>query len=210
MKSTLLRFATPGLISVTLLLSACSSRSKPQASDRDGYSPEGTTTVAYTEGVPGGVIVDTVTMTATVAAVDPATRMVTLVEPDGTRSTVEAGPDVINFDQIRVGDRLKATVEAEFVVFMKTAGAPSNDGRLTAIAGAAKGAKPGGAIADSVETTASVKSIDLKRHRATLQFPDGKTLTVPVRPDVDLTKVSRGDEVVIRVTDAVAVVVEQP
>ena len=213
MEPTLLRFkkiAPLVLISVTLLLAGCSSQSKPEASDRDGLSPEVIRAAAYTEGVPGGVIVDTATLTATVTAVDPATRNVTLVGTDGKQVTVTAGPDVINFDQIRVGDRLKATVESELVAYMKTPGAPSDDGGYTAIAGAAKGAKPGVAGTEFVEVTAKVTSVDPKRHRATLRFPDGKTTTVPIRPDEDLTKVSRGDEVVIRTTAAVAVAVEAP
>ncbi len=45
---------------------------------------------------------------------------------------------------------------------------------------------------------------------ATLQFPDGKAKTFVVRPDVDLTKANLGEEVVIRATEALAVVVEKP
>ncbi len=45
---------------------------------------------------------------------------------------------------------------------------------------------------------------------ATLQFPDGKAKNFVVRPDVDLTKVKLGEEVVIRATEALAVVVEKP
>jgi hypothetical protein len=87
---------------------------------------------------------------------------------------------------------------------------PRNDGQTVEIALAPKGAKPGGFIANTVEVTARVKSIDLKRHRATLQFPDGKSKTVAVRPDVDLTKVKLGEEVVILTTEAMAIVVEKP
>ena len=65
-------------------------------------------------------------------------------------------------------------------------------------------------IASTVEVTAKVKSIDLKRHKATLQFPDGKSKTFAVRPDVDLTKVKLGEEVVMRTTEAMAIVVEKP
>jgi hypothetical protein len=190
-------------MSGAVLLTACSSEPRPAA-------PKSTRTASVKEGVPGGVIVDTVTVTARVAAVDPKTRQVTLVESDGKRTTIKVGPEVVNFDQIRVGDELKATVRSELVVFMKGRGAASKDGRATAIAGAPRGAKPGVTMSDSTEVTATVTSIDQWAHRATLRFPDGRTTTVPVRPDVDLTKVTQGDQVVIRMTDAVAVVVETP
>jgi hypothetical protein len=195
--------ATLGLMSGAFLLTACSSEPKPEA-------PEATRVASIEEGVPGGVIVNTVTMTARVAAVDPATRKLTLVESDGKRTTITAGPEVINFDQIRVGDHLKATIRSELVVFMRERGALSRDGRAVAIAGAPRGAKPGVAMAESTEVTATLASIDQRAHRATLRFPDGRTTTVPVRSDVDLTKVSEGDQVVIRTNDTVAVVVETP
>jgi hypothetical protein len=205
------------LISGSLMLSACSSESKPEAAKPEApkpeaYAPQGDVTraSAFQAGVPGGVIIDTATMTAKVSAVDPATRKVTLVEPSGKQTVITCGPEVINFDQIHVGDELKATVESKLVVFMKTPGAPSTDGRITAIAGAAKGDTPAAAGMDTVQVTATVSSVDQKARRATLRFPDGRSTTVPIRPDVDLTKVSKGDQVVIRKTDAVAVVVEAP
>ena len=49
-------------------------------------------------------------MTATVTGIDAASRKVTLVTPEGKKTTVKCGPEVINFDQIRVGDQLKVTV----------------------------------------------------------------------------------------------------
>ena len=167
-------------------------------------------TAAFQEGVPGGVMVGTYQTTVTVTAIDAAGRKVTLVSPDGTKTTFKAGPEVINFDQIRIGDQVKATVVEQLVVFVRKNGMPPSDGQATAVALAPKGAKPGVLMADTVEVTAKVKSIDLKRHKATLQFPDGKSKSFAVRPDVDLTKVKLGEEVVIRTTEALAIVVEKP
>jgi hypothetical protein len=45
---------------------------------------------------------------ATVEAVDPANRLVTLKGPEGGTVIVEAGPEVKNFDQIKVGDEIVA------------------------------------------------------------------------------------------------------
>ena len=50
----------------------------------------------------------------------------------------------------------------------------------------------------------------MKHRKATLLFPDGTSHTFKVRPDVDMTKQSVGDEVVIRTTEAVAISVEKP
>jgi hypothetical protein len=65
-------------------------------------------------------------------------------------------------------------------------------------------------MADTAEVTTRVKSVDLKQHKATLEFPDGSAKTVAVRPNVKLSATDVGREVVIQVTQAVAVRVEKP
>ena len=190
------------LLAAVLVLTSCSTTSTPKGKT--------TMTAAFQEGVPGGVMVGTYQETATVTAIDAANRKVTLVGRDGSTTIFKAGPEVRNFDQIRVGDQVKATVVEQLVVFLRKDGTPPSDGQASAIAVAPKGAKPGVLMADTVEVTATVKSIDLKHHKATLQFPDGKSKTFAVRPDVDLTKVKLGEEVVMRATEAMAIVVEKP
>ena len=54
---------------------------------------------------PGKVtLVEAVRISATVEAIDKATRQVTLKGPDGKTMAVTVGPEVKNFDQIKVGD----------------------------------------------------------------------------------------------------------
>jgi hypothetical protein len=166
--------------------------------------------VAAEKGVPGGTIVQTYKITATVTAVDAASRKVTLALPDGTKNTFKAGPDVVNFDQIQVGDQVKATVAQQLVVFARKAGEPAVDGEAAAVALAPVGAKPGVVMANTVEITAKVQAIDLEHRKATLVFPDGSTKTFTVRKDVDLTKATIGEEVVFRTTEALAITVEKP
>jgi len=201
MKSNILNWAGLTLISASVLaFTSCSSTP----------TGEGAAGVAYQEGVPGGVVVETYKMTATVTGIDAANRKVTLVTPEGKKDTVTCGPEVINFDQIHVGDQLKVAVTEQLAVYMGQAGAPPSDGAAAVVALAPKGAKPGAVMANTVQVTAKVTAIDLKHHKATLQFPDGTTKTFPVRKDVDLTKRQVGEEVVIRTTEAVAISVEKP
>jgi translation elongation factor P/translation initiation factor 5A len=201
MKSNILNWAGPALLSAGVLaFTSCSSTP----------SGEETTGVVYQQGVPGGVVVQTYKETATVTAIDPADRKVTLVSSDGKKDTVKCGPDVVNFDQIRVGDQLKVTVTEQLAVAMAQAGAPPSDGGTAVVALAPVGAKPGGVVANTMQVTAKVSAIDLKHHKATLQFPDGTTKTFAVRKDVDLTQRQVGEEVSIRVTEALAISVEKP
>jgi hypothetical protein len=201
MKPNTLKLTTLALLPAALLtFTSCSSTPKI----------EPTTTAVYQQGVPGGIIVETYKNTATVTAIDAANRKVTLVTQDGRKETFKAGPEVVNFDQIRIGDQVKATLTEQLAVYMAKDNPPASEGEAALVALAPKGAKPGGLMANTVQVIAKVTAIDLKHHKATLKLPDGTTKTVAVRKDVDLTQRQVGEEVVIRVTEAVAISVEKP
>jgi hypothetical protein len=188
------------LPAVVLTLASCSSE------------PEGnsTSTTTTQPGVPGGTTVNTYQETATVTGINAATREVTLVTPDGAKSTITCGPDVANFAQIQAGDQVKATVIQQLVVSVRQPGEPANDGGAGLVALAPIGAKPGVVMAHTMEITAKVQAIDLTDRKATLLFPDGTTKSFKVREDVDLTKQTVGSDVVFRVTEGVAILVEKP
>jgi hypothetical protein len=186
-----------------ITLTSCSSTSSNPA-------VESTSATSFQPGVPGGVVVEVHKLTATVTGIDAANRKVTLVTQNGEKTTVKCGPEVINFDQIRVGDQVKVAVTEELAVSMAAEGAAQSDGGTAVVALAPKGAKPGGVVASTVQVTAKVTAIDRKHRKATLQFPDGTTHTVAVRSDVDLTKRQVGEEVVIRTTETLAISVEKP
>ena len=201
MRTNLLKWSVIALTPAAVLaFTSCSSEPKI----------EPTTSAVYQQGVPGGILVETYKNTATVTAIDATSRKVTLVTPDGRMDSFKAGPEVINFDQIRVGDQVKATVTERLAVYMAKDNPPAIEGEAALVALAPKGAKPGALMANTVQVIAKVTAIDLKHHKATLRFPDGTTKKVAVRNDVDLTQRKVGEEVVIRVTEAVAISVEKP
>ncbi len=205
MKRNTLNWAGPALLSAAMLaLTSCSTEPKSEG------KAEGASLTAVQPGVPGGIMVDTCKETATVTGIDKASREVTLVTPDGAESTVKCGPEVANFAQIEVGDQIKATVTEQLVVFVRKPGEPAGDGAASVVALAPIGDKPGVVMANTEEITAKVKAVDLEHHKATLLFPDGRTKTFKVRPDVALTEQSVGTNVVFRATQAVALSVEKP
>ncbi len=186
-----------------LTLISCTSVSAPPPTEASRAS-------AYQEGVPGGVVVNTVDVSARVTAIDKANRKVTLLGPDGEKFTVKVGPEAVNFDQIRVGDLVKATVTEELIVYLGEEGAPSGEGEAGVVALAPKGAKPGGLAAQVTQVTATVTAIDRAKRTATLRFDDGSTKTYPVREDIDLSRRKVGEKVVFRVTEMIAISVEKP
>lgn len=196
---TRLALIPPAMLSLT----SCSSTSAPPPH-------ESASVLAYQQGVPGGIVVETHQVTATVTDLDAAKRKVTLATADGKKTTVKCGPEVVNFDQIRVGDQLKVTLTEELVAYLAGAGTPPMDQGNAVVALAPVGAKPGGVLAQTVQVTATVSAIDLAKHKATLQFSDGSTRTVAVRKDVDLTQRKVGEAVILRTTETLAISVEKP
>jgi hypothetical protein len=211
MKTNASKLIVLSLVPVAIL--ACTSCSSDDSAEKGGTGTDyqRSSTTEYQQGVPGGMMVDTYQITATVAAVDHAKRQYTLVTPDGRRAQFTAGPEVTNFDQVREGDRVKATVTEQLLVSVREKGQPRTESQTTAqIAVAPKGAKPAVVMADTVDVTARVKSVDMKNRKATLEFPDGRTRTVSVRPDVQLSDTDVGREVVFQATESIAVKVEKP
>ena len=171
---------------------------------------ETTSTAATVQGVPGGIFISTSQLRATVTGVDKTSRKVTLRGSDGRKRTIKAGPDVVNFDQIKVGDEVLAEVTEELVVYLNERGAPVSEQAEMAMILAPKGAKPGAVLAESTRVTARVESVDPAKHTATLRFEDGSSKIFPVRSDVELNQGQVGQQVVFRVTDMIAISVSKP
>lgn len=187
-------------LAVTLLL-GCQSHDDELATD---YSR----TDAYAEGVPGGAVLETEELMASVSAVDKAKRTFTLRDDLGNKRTLVAPEQMQNFDQLQVGDRVKAVIAQERIVYLRQPGEPVEDGVAGVLATAPLGDKPGMLSADTVEITALVKGMDTTLRTATLQLPDGSERTIKVRPDVDMKTEYLGRQVVLRVTTAVAISVQ--
>jgi hypothetical protein len=160
---------------------------------------------------PGTVVaVETATTTATVEAIDQNNRTVTLRYPDGSISTYKAGKDMTNFDQIRVGDKVNATVVESVAVAIRKSGAPPSAGEAVTVSLAPKSAKPGMIISDTQEVTSRIESVDTANRTITLEEVGGRPRTIKVAPNVNLADFKKGDDVVVRYTDAVALSVEKP
>ena len=201
MKLCPFQFVFPA-VSAAALLFLASCASKPE--------DERNTSTAYREGVPGGTWVESYRVPVTIAAVDPASRKVTLVASDNSRNTFTAGPDFKGFEQLRVGDKIQAAVARELVVFMRQHGMPPAADTSVAKELIEDNEHPSVLKTDTVEKTAKVAAINLNRGEATLQFADGTTRNITVRRDVNLYKLKVGEEVVIRTRSAVVLNLEKP
>jgi hypothetical protein len=206
------KLATFALLAVvTATLPACSKKAPPLASLDSGnaLTAGGDETIARVETPDGGSVVNTITASATVVAVDPAARKVTLRLADGSKTTVTCGPEVANFGQVARNDKVNVTMTEELAIYLAR-GDADPDGRSAGVAVADAGAKPGGAISGTVQVTAKVAAIDAGTRRVTLALPDGSTEQVRAGGQIDLSAVKPGDDVTVRHTQAVAISVERP
>jgi hypothetical protein len=154
--------------------------------------------------------VEALTASATVESIDSAKRLVTLKGPAGGTRTIHLGKECINFDQIKVGDKVRATLAEEVAVGISKPGAPPSADAGVVVARAPAGAKPGMIIAETAEITAKIDAIDATKRTITLKPADGKLRTLKVGPKVDLSSLDLGDDVTVQCTKALAIVVEAP
>jgi uncharacterized protein (TIGR02246 family) len=158
---------------------------------------------------PAGIDVMAETTTSIVQSVDRTKRTVTLSNAKGQVNTYKCGKDVINFDQIQVGDQVNATVVERLAVFVRKAGT-TGAGVDSTVALAPRGAKPGVIMAETAEVTATIIAIDSELHTVTLKDAAGAAQTFRVSPKLDLTDIHAGDDVVLQYTEGIAIVVDKP
>jgi hypothetical protein len=153
-------------------------------------------------------VAQTVKMTATITAIDKATRDVTLKGPKGNEITVTAGPEVKNFDQMKVGDQVNAEyVEALTLELKKGGGQKVERTEQAGAMGAKPGAMPAGAVGRQVTVVADVVNVDPAKKTVTLRGPK-RTVELVVDDPEQLKRVAKGDQVEATYTQAFAIAVE--
>ena len=163
---------------------------------------------ANAQGVEVG---EAVVLTAEVVALDRVDRVVTLLGSRGKIVEVEVGHAARNFDQIRLGDRVKVEYYESVALYLGKKGQKPQATAGLVAARSAKGDKPAGLVVEVVDVSATVQAIDKKKRILTLKRPDGKLVSTKVGKSVkafDTLKV--GDSIHARITEAIAISVEKP
>ena len=177
---------------MVVVLSNCSVAQEKNASDR-----------------PGVVVVDAASITATVEAIDYDNRTIALKGPRGNVLVTKAGPEIKNFKQIKTGDKVTATYYEATAIYVRKSDEQPFAEETKAVQLAAPGERPGAIAIDTAEMTARVEDIDYKNRTVTLRGPQQKTATLKVGKEVKrFDEVKKGDEIVVRHTEAVAINVE--
>ena len=167
------------------------------------------TSVVKGSSEPGKASIEqTVDVTATVIAIDRTTRDITLKGPKGNWIVVTAGPDVKNFDQINVGDKVHARYIEALVLELKH----GSDLAVTrtdesGAQGAAPGAQPHGVAGRRITVVADVVAVNRETQIVTLRGPQ-LTVDMKVADPAQLKRIRKGDQVYATYTQALAMVVE--
>ena len=154
-----------------------------------------------------GGVAGTVKVTATVVALDPATRTATLKGAKGKIVDVVVPPEAKNFDQIRVGDLVTVEYLRALTLELKGPGSIRSGTSQAASAPAPAGAVAGGSAARQVVVMANVTAVNAKENVITLRGPKGNSVDVTVDPS-QLKLVKVGDQVEAVYTEAMAVTVQ--
>lgn len=168
-------------------------------------APQRSTVVASEPGK--AVAVSVVEATATVVAINTATRTVTLKGADGRVVDVVCGDEVKNFAQISVGDNVKVSYQEALTLELKKTRAPLAASGTTSEVRAEPGARPAGAVGREITVLADVVAVDPKKSTISLKGPAGNVVELKVRNQDHFKVVKKGDQVEAVYSEALAVAV---
>lgn len=176
------------------------------AAQAGGLSPSG----EWEKATPGVVVTDVLEVKAALAGIDYSKRTMTLKGLQGRLMTLKADKAVRNFEQLKKGDVILVEFVESIAIFMRDAKAPPSAAEARLVSVAPKGAKTGVLLAETYALTAVVELVDAKARQVTVQEPNGGLRIFPVdRSLKNIGRFRKGEEVVLRVTEPIAIKVER-
>jgi len=170
--------------------------------------PEAAGGMATTTTPGKGTVTNMARLTAAVEAIDTAARTITLKGPSGKVVTLTAGPEVKNFAQVKVGDRVVVRYAEALTLELKKGGKElrQRSEREGSVA-AQPGERPGAAAGRQITVIADVTAVDRKKMVVTLRGPK-RTVELKLRDPEQIKLIKVGDQVEATYQEAVAVSVE--
>ena len=153
-------------------------------------------TATIVEKEKGAVAVaDAIELQGTVTALDKNTRTVTILGATGNVMTVTAGPQVKNFNKIKVGDLVTLSYVAALGLELKKGGGRLRERIESEQTTAAKpGEKPSGSMSRTVKVIADVTAVDAGAGTITLRGPQ-RSVDLVVKDRELLKDVRVGDQI---------------
>jgi hypothetical protein len=148
--------------------------------------------------------------TATVVAVDQASRKVTLKPEQGESFDFVAGPEVKNLAQVQAGDVVTVEYVESIALEVRRNDGTQPDMAMSGVAAVAKpGEKPAGALGGQVTVSAVIVAIDSTTLRVTVKGPQGNLRVLQAKDPKKVAAVKVGDMVYVTYTEAVGISVDK-
>jgi hypothetical protein len=162
------------------------------------------------------VAVETLSISGTVSAIDPAKREVVERGDKGRVARMVAGENERNFENLKVGDQvtMRYTEALALALAKGGSGDPSQIGEIRtqveadAARQAAPGGKPGLSAMERKTVVANVFQIDRERGVVTLRGVDGVPVEVKVADKDALDRINLNDQIVIGYQQSAALSIE--
>jgi hypothetical protein len=173
------------------------------------FSPQ---VAAQASGMAGVGETETITVRATVKAIDLNTRTVTLVGPQG-ETTMKVDEQVQNLAQVKPGDTVVARYyQSEAYVIAPPGTKLPEDALALAAARAAPGQMPAGGVAEKIVVTGLVVGVNPAAHTLSLVDPaGGEVRTIAVKDPQNqqmMSSIKVGDTITAYINEAVVAAVE--
>lgn len=140
-------------------------------------------------------VADAIELQGTVTALDKNTRAVTIQGATGKVMTVTAGPQIKNFNKIKVGDLVTLSYVAALGLELKKGGGRLRERIESEQSTAAKpGEKPSGSMSRTVKIIADVTAVDAGAGTITLRGPQ-RSVDLVVKDKELLKDVRVGDQI---------------
>ena len=178
----------------------------------------GLTTMAAAQGKdtavkaakPGGVVVEVAKLTGTVKAVDLRNKTLT-IEGSRGRTVVVSAKNALNLEQVKAGDKVNVEFVEEMALLVRKSDAAPSATETQMMNLAPKGHKPSGVVAQTLELTGDVESIDVQKRTIALKGPAGNVRTFKVGAETkNFGQIKKGDQVVLRFIEAMALSIVKP
>ena len=142
------------------------------------------------------------TVSATVDAIEHASRSLTLKKPDDTLVTITVPKEYARFDGLKVGDKISVTYYDNIVIRKKAPGEKDVDTAGASFT-ANPGTKPGFSVGAQRSITATITAIDPKVPSISLSGPSNWKYSSRVNDKDALKQLKVGDKLDIVWTEAV-------
>ena len=149
------------------------------------------------------------TLVLHITKIDKETRIVTLKTRGGETLSVECGPEVKNFDKLKVGDKVQTIYKETLAIRVDKTGNMVETTEQTSTS-AKKGDAPAAQFWEKREVKAKIIAIDKAAGTADIQTMDGEKFTVIPDAVENLDKVQVGNVLVVTQTSSRAISVTTP